>query len=74
MKYLEAEDMLLIYERILVEFGGAGGIRLQAQTDEIVECMLRIEDKSLKVKQIAQWLKSHSLKEKKKVKNGQGDR
>lgn len=127
MKYLEAEEVLLIHERILERFGGAGGlrdwnlldsavhrpratfegqelypdlftkaaalghslvlnhpfvdgnkrtawetmkrflgeneVRLQAQPDEIVELMLRTEDKSLGVEQIARWLRDHSLEE-----------
>lgn len=124
MRYLEADEVLLIHERILAKFGGAGGIRdwglldsavkrpraffagqepypdlftkaaalghslalnhpfvdgnkrtaweamhtfieengqsLQAQTDEIVELMLRIEDKGWGVEQIAQWLQARS--------------
>lgn len=132
MRYLAPEEVLLIHERVLDKFGGAGGLRdwglldsavkrpratfeerelytdifakaaalghslvlnhpfvdertaweamkrflgqndlhLKADTEEIVELMLRIEDKSLKVEQIARWLKGHSLKEKKKAKNG----
>jgi len=124
MRYLAPEEVLLIHERILDKFGGAGGLRdwglldsavnrpraafegkdlypdlftkaavlghslvlnhpfvdgnkrtaweamhtfieengysLQAKHDEIVELMLRIEDKSLGVEQIAGWLKAHS--------------
>ena len=33
---------------------------LQAEHDEIIELMLKIEDKSLGVKHIALWLKDHS--------------
>lgn len=36
------------------------GYSLQAEHEEIVELMLRIEDKSLGVEQIAEWLKDHS--------------
>ncbi len=121
MRYLTTDEVLLIHERILDKFGGAGGIRdwnlldsavqrprsafggkelypdtftkaaalghslllnhpfvdgnkrtaweamkrflgenglrLRAQTEEIIELVLRIEDKSLSVEQIAQWLK-----------------
>jgi len=124
MRYLDADEVLLIHERILDKFGGAGGLRnwglldsavnrlratfdgkdlypniftkaaalghslvlnhpfvdgnkrtaweamhtfieengysLQAEHDEIIELMLRIEDKSLGVKHIASWLKDHS--------------
>lgn len=124
MRYLEADEVLLIHERILAKFGGAGGVRdwglldsavkrphaffsgrelypdlftkaaalghslvlnhpfvdgnkrtaweamhtfieenghvLQAHPDEIVELMLCIEDKSLGVEQIAQWLQERS--------------
>lgn len=124
MKYLAIEEVLLIHERILAKFGGAGGlrdwglldsavnrpwaafekrelypdlftkaaalghslvlnhpfvdgnkrtaweamkrflgengVRLRATAKEIVELMLRIEDKSLGVEQIAQWLKERS--------------
>jgi death-on-curing protein len=123
VRYLEAEEVLLIHERILERFGGAGGlrdwgsldsavnrpraafegrelyanlftkaaalghslvlnhpfvdgnkrtawetmkrflgendVRLQGEPDEIVALMLRIEDKSLGVEQIAEWLKDH---------------
>ena len=38
------------------------GIHPKASPDEIVELMVRIEDKSLGVKQIAKWLKGHSRK------------
>ena len=126
MRYLTAEEVILIHERILEKFGGAGGLRdwklldstvqrpraafggrelyqdlftkaaalghslvlnhpfvdgnkrtaweamhtfveengysLRAGPDEIVELMLRIEDKSLAVEQIAKWLKEHSRK------------
>ena len=125
MKYLTAEEVILIHERILEKFGGAGGLRdwklldsavqrprtafsgkdlypdlftkaaalghslvlnhpfvdgnkrtaweamhtfieengysLRAEPNEIVELMLRIEDKSLGVEQIAAWLKELSL-------------
>ncbi|MFQ5796740.1 MAG: type II toxin-antitoxin system death-on-curing family toxin [Candidatus Bipolaricaulia bacterium] len=121
MRYLTTDEVILIHERILVKFGGAGGIRdwglldsavnrpraaferrelysdiftkavalghslvlnhpfvdgnkrtaweamkrfigengmrLRVKGDEIVELMLRIEDKSLGVEQIAEWLK-----------------
>ncbi|HID55731.1 TPA: type II toxin-antitoxin system death-on-curing family toxin [Candidatus Poribacteria bacterium] len=124
MRYLAPDEVLLIHERILDKFGGAGGLRdwglldsavnrpraafegkdlypdlftkaaalghslalnhpfvdgnkrtaweamhtfieengysLQAEHEEIVELMLRIEDKSLGVEQIAEWLKNHS--------------
>ena len=116
MRYLTAEEVILIHERILEKFGGAGGLRdsnlldsavqrpraafsgkdlypdlftkagalghslvlnhpfweamhtfieengysLRAEPNEIVELMLRIEDKSLGVEQIAAWLKEHS--------------
>jgi len=124
MRYLDADEVLLIHERILDKFGGAGGLRnwglldsavnrlratfdgkdlypniftkaaalghslvlnhpfvdgnkrtaweamhtfieenrysLQAEHDEIIELMLRIEDKSLGVEHIASWLKDHS--------------
>ena len=127
MRYLTAEEVILIHERILEKFGGAGGFRdwklldsavqrpsavfggkelypdlfakaaalghslvlnhpfvdgnkrtaweamhtfveengysLRAEPDEIVELMLRIEDKSLGVGQIAEWLKEHSRKQ-----------
>ncbi|MBC7098764.1 type II toxin-antitoxin system death-on-curing family toxin [Candidatus Bipolaricaulota bacterium] len=43
-------------------FLGENGVRLRAGTEEIVELMLRIEDKSLGVEQIAKWLKGHSRK------------
>ncbi len=130
MRYLEAEEVLLIHERILERFGGAGGLRdwnlldsavhrpratfekqelypdlftkaaalghslvlnhpfvdgnkrtaweamhtlieengytLQADPKEVLEFMLRIEDKSLGVEQIAHWLKDHSLEENKR--------
>lgn len=36
------------------------GSELRAQPDEVVELMLRIEDKSLGVEQIAAWLKRHA--------------
>ena len=125
MRYLEADEVLLIHERILDKFGGAGGLSnwrlldsavnrpravfagrelypdlftktaalghslvlnhpfvdgnkrtaweamhtfieengysLQVEHDEIVELMLRIEDKNLGVEQIAQWLKQRAL-------------
>ncbi|MEN3058998.1 MAG: type II toxin-antitoxin system death-on-curing family toxin [Candidatus Methanosuratincola petrocarbonis] len=121
MRYLQPEEVLLIHERILDKFGGAGGLRdrgsldsavnrpraafggrnlypdifakaaalghslvlnhpfvdgnkrtaweamhtlveengysLRAEQDEIVELMLRVEDKSLGVEQIAEWLR-----------------
>ncbi len=124
MRYLQPEEVLLIHERILDKFGGAGGLRdwgsldsavnrpravfegrdlypdifakaaalghslvlnhpfvdgnkrtaweamhtfieengypLRAEHEEIIELMLRIEDKSLGVEQIAEWLKDHS--------------
>lgn len=124
MKYLAIEEVLLIHERILAKFGGAGGlrdwglldsavnrpraafegrelypdlftkaaalghslvlnhpfidgnkrtaweamkrflgensVRLRAPAKEIVELMLRIEDKSLGVEQIAEWLKERA--------------
>jgi len=124
MRYLDADEVILIHERILDRFGGAGGLRdwglldsavnrlratfdrkdlypdiftktaalghslilndpfvdgnkrtaweamrtfieenrysLQAENDEIIELMLKIEDKSLGVKHIALWLKDHS--------------
>lgn len=124
MRYLAADEVLLIHERILDKFGGAGGLRdwgsldsavnrprvafggrdlypdifakaaalghslvlnhpfvdgnkrtaweamhtfieengcsLRAEHEEIVELMLGIEDKSLGVEQIAEWLKDHS--------------
>lgn len=41
-------------------FLGENGVRLMAWSEEIVELMLRIEDKSLGVEQIAEWLKKHS--------------
>lgn len=41
-------------------FLGENDLRLKAETEEIVELMLRIEDKSLEVEQIAEWLKDHS--------------
>lgn len=43
-------------------FLGENGVRLKARAEEIVELMLRIEDKSLGVEQIAEWLKGHSHK------------
>jgi len=43
-------------------FLGENGVRLRAGTEEIVELMLRIEDKSLGVKQVAAWLAEHSRK------------
>ncbi len=125
MRYLEADEVLLIHERILDKFGGAGGLHdwglldsavnrpratfgegelypnifakgaalghsltlnhpfvdgnkrtaweamhtfieengysLQAEGDEIIELMLRIEDKSLGVEEITQWLKQRSI-------------
>ena len=124
MRYLDADEVILIHERILDRFGGAGGLRawglldaavnrvratfngkdpypdiftkaaalghslvlnrpfadgnkrtvweamhtfieengysLQAERDEIIELMLKIEDKSLGVEHIALWLKDHS--------------
>lgn len=124
MRYLVARQVLLIHERIVDRFGGAGGLRdwglldsainrvratcdgkdlypdiftkagalghslvlnhpfvdgnkrtaweamhtlieenghsLQAEHDEIVELMLRIEDKSLEVEHIAVWLRDRS--------------
>ena len=124
MRYLDADEVILIHERILDRFGGARGLRdwglldsavnrlratfagkdlypdiftraaalghslilnhpfvdgdkrtaweamrtfieenrylLQAEHDEIIELMLKIEDKSLGVKHIALWLKDHS--------------
>jgi death-on-curing family protein len=36
------------------------GYSLQVKGDEIVKLMLRIEDKSLGVKQIAEWLKQRT--------------
>lgn len=38
------------------------GYLLTARSEEIVELMLRIEDKSFEVEQIAKWLESHSRK------------
>ncbi|WP_177193578.1 type II toxin-antitoxin system death-on-curing family toxin [Thermodesulforhabdus norvegica] len=43
-------------------FLGENGMRLRAKAEEIVELMLRIADKSLEVKQIAEWLEEHSRK------------
>lgn len=124
MRYLSTEEVLLIHERILDKFGGAGGlrdwglldsavnrpraifegkdlypdiftkvtalghslvlnhpfvdgnkrtaweamkrflaendVRLKVEMETIVDLMLRIEDKSLGVDQIAEWLKDHS--------------
>jgi|LZCG01.1.fsa_nt_gb death-on-curing protein len=124
MRHLETDEVLLIHERILDKFCGAGGLRdwglldsavnrpratfegrelypniftkaaalghslvlnhpfvdgnkrtaweaihtfieengysLQVKGDEIVKLMLRIEDKSLGVKQIAEWLKQRT--------------
>lgn len=124
MRYLKADEVLLIHERILDKFGGGRGLRdwglldsagkrpraafegmnlypdlftkaaalghflvlnhpfvdgnkrtaweamhtfieengysLQAEHDEIVELMLRIEDGNLGVEQIASWLKDRS--------------
>jgi len=124
MRYLNTDEVILIHERILDRFGGAGGLRdwglldsavnrlrasfdekdlypdiftkaaalghslilnhpfvdgnkrtaweamhtfieeneysLQAEHDEIIELMLKIEDKSLGVDQIASWLQDHS--------------
>ncbi len=124
MRYLDADEVILIHERILDRFGGAGGLRdwglldsavnrlratfdekdlypdiftkaaalghslilnhpfvdgnkrtaweamhtfieengysLQAEHDEIIELMLKIEDKSLGVDQITSWLQDHS--------------
>lgn len=41
-------------------FLGENGVRLRAGAEEIVELMLRIEDKSFGIEQIAEWLKDHS--------------
>ena len=124
MRYLNTDEVILIHERILDRFGGAGGLRdwglldsavnrlratfdekdlcpdiftkaaalghslilnhpfvdgnkrtaweamhtfieengysLQAEHDEIIELMLKIEDKSLGVDQITSWLQDHS--------------
>jgi len=124
MRHLNTDEVILIHERILDRFGGAGGLRdwgspdsavnrlrasfdekdlypdiftkaaalghslilnhpfvdgnkrtaweamhtfieeneysLQAEHDEIIELMLKIEDKSLGVNQIASWLQDHS--------------
>lgn len=124
MRYLNTDEVILIHERILDRFGGAGGLRdwglldsavnrlrvtldekdlypdiftkaaalghslilnhpfvdgnkrtaweamhtfieengysLQVEHDEIIELMLKIEDKSLGVDQIASWLQDHS--------------
>ena len=124
MRYLNTDEVILIHERILDRFGGAGGLRdwgllnsavnrlratfdekdlypdiftkaaalghslilnhpfvdgnkrtaweamhtfieengysLQAEHDEIIELMLKIEDKSLGVDQISSWLQDHS--------------
>ena len=124
MRYLNTDEVILIHERILDRFGGAGGLRdwgllnsavnrlratfdekdlypdiftkaaalghslilnhpfvdgnkrtaweamhtfieeneysLQAEYDEIIKLMLKIEDKSLGVGQIASWLQDHS--------------
>jgi len=124
MRYLNTDEVILIHERILDRFGGAGGLRdwgllnsavnrlratfdgkdlypdiftkaaalghslilnhpfvdgnkrtgweamrtfieenecsLQAENDEIIKLMLKIEDKSLGVDQIASWLQDHS--------------
>ena len=124
MRYLNTDEVILIHERILDRFGGAGGLRdwgllnsavnrlratfdekdlypdiftkaaplghslilnhpfvdgnkrtaweamrtfieeneysLQAEHDEIIKLMLKIEDKSLGVDQIASWLQDHS--------------
>ena len=43
-------------------FTKKNGRLLRAKPKEIVELMLRIEDKSFGVNQIAEWLKEHSLK------------
>lgn len=43
-------------------FLGENDVRLKAEKKEIVELMLRIEDKSLGVEQIAQWLKQRATK------------
>jgi len=125
MRYLEPEEVLLIHERILDKFGGAGGLRdgglldsavnrpraafggrnlypdifakaaalghslvlnhpfvdgnkrtaweamhtlveengysLRAEQDEIVELMLRIEDKNLGVEKIAEWIRQRAI-------------
>ncbi len=124
MRYLNTDEVILIHERILDRFGGAGGLRdwglldsalnrlratfdekdlypdiftkaaalghslilnhpfvdgnkrtaweamhtfieengysLQAEHDEIIELMLKIEDKSLGVDQITSWLQDYS--------------
>ena len=124
MRYLNTDEVILIHERILDRFGGAGGLRdwgllnsavnrlratfdekdlypdiftkaatlghslilnhpfvdgnkrtaweamrtfieeneysLQAEHDEIIKLMLKIEDKNLGVNQIASWLQDHS--------------
>lgn len=124
MRYLTTEEVLLIHERVLALFGGAGGVRdwgllqsaverprmsfggeelypdlhhkaaalghslalnhpfvdgnkrtaweamhtmieengcvLQASTDEIIKLMLQIEDKTLGVEEIAEWLRARS--------------
>jgi death-on-curing protein len=41
-------------------FIGENGLSLMANSEEIIELMLRIEDKSLGVEQVAAWLKRHS--------------
>ena len=127
MRYLTTDEVVLIHERILSKFGGAGGIRdwglldsavnrpraafadrelypdlfskaaalghslilnhpfvdgnkrtaweamkrflgendirLKADPAEIVELMLRIEDKSLGVEQVAEWLRQRARPE-----------
>lgn len=40
-------------------FLGENDVRLQGEPDGIVALMLRIEDKSLGVEQLAEWLKDH---------------
>ncbi len=41
-------------------FLGENDYKLRASADEIVELMLRIEDKTLNVEEIAAWLKAHA--------------
>lgn len=47
-------------------FLGENSYALRATSDEIVELMLHIEDKSLTIKQIAAWLKRHTRRQKSK--------
>ncbi len=41
-------------------FLGENDYHLKAPTDEIVKLMLRIEDKTMGVEEIARWLKAHA--------------